>query len=101
MEIDKLRQLAKSLKIRNWHNKKEENLNKEIAAIQGKEVEPIKLNTSDDKTGYLDRCGYNREHMLQYAKELGATRIIYQRKHNVFQCYKEEHLLDELTIDMF
>ena len=99
MEDKELRQKAKSLKIRNWHNKKIENLLKEIAAIEGNES--LDIDTSEDKKDYLTRSGFNFDSLKKYAKELGATKIIYRRVNNTFECYKEECSIEFLSIGMF
>lgn len=99
MERDELRQKAKSLKIRNWHNKKIENIKKEIANLEGNES--LDIDTSEDKKDYLKRSGFNFDSLKKYAKELGATKIIYRRVDNTFECYKEELSIEFLSISMF
>ena len=103
MDDKEIRQKAKSLKIRNWHNKKIERLEKEIAIIEGKESGVVEhnsmdINTDEDKKGYLKRSGYDLTAITKYALELGANRMVYKRHINSFACYKEEQLIDNLHI---
>ena len=99
MEDKEIRAKAKSLKIRNWHNKKIENLLKEMDSIEGEDS--LEINVDEDNKDYLKRSGFNFDSLKKYAKELGATKIIYKRKHNVFDCYKKDTFIDSLSIGIF
>jgi predicted nuclease with TOPRIM domain len=93
-----IRERAKELGIESYWNKKIERLEKEIAELKPK-ADKIPINTEQDDNNILKNLNF--EALNQYAKEMGATRLNYLKRRRAFEAYKDEQLLDLLSISMF
>jgi hypothetical protein len=108
---DEIRQKAKALKIKNWHNKKIENLEKEIAAIDNpeqprelfkpKEPEQPKLEVKIDTAGYnqLKSMGVKDEWLVKIARQYNFTKLEYMDKFKSFRCYIGNKCVDWVSVN--
>lgn len=115
MEIEELRQLAKLKGIRNWHNKKPENLLKELAQLAGnkqleREVAPMEvaipykkpkievLITKEDQK-FFESIGFKTEWLASLANQYGFERLEYAVKFKAFRCFKNGPQVDWIDIN--
>ncbi len=119
MDIKELREKAKDAGVKYWHNKKPENLMKElglsdfkIPLATKKEVKPeVDLNDSkltapkleitinkEDKE-YFDRAGLKVEWLSSLANQYNFTRFQYIHKFRAFRCYRGDKHLDWVDLN--
>ncbi|MGB1304017.1 hypothetical protein [Pseudoalteromonas marina] len=106
MESEKeLREKAKELGIKSYHNKKIERLKDEIKAKESIDQtvsnKRLTVNTSEDKQDYLKTFKFNFESLRNVAKELGADSIVYRKRKRAFECFKQKKSIEFLSIGMF
>lgn len=111
MEIEELRLEAKKAGIKSYWNKKQETLLRELGFNVKKDPvnmmkmtggkEGFKIYTAEDKRGFIKHQKFNVEHMKQYARELGATSMIYRSKKQAFECFKDKKSIEFLSVSMF
>ena len=108
-----IRQKAKELGIKSYHNKKIERLEREIAEIEGGSVEverPIfepkpkdiaKLEVKIDKTSYdlMKALGIKDEWIASIANRYGFTKLEYMDKFKAFRCYIDGRCVDWFSLN--
>ena len=115
MDIEEKRHNAKALGIKHTHNMKEATLDKKIAGVMGGTTlaettdelvfeelfDAMSIDTKEYKRHYLRSIDFSFTRLKQYALEMGGTKLIYKERLKAFECYREERLLDNLSITMF
>ena len=118
VDIKEKRQLAKKLGIKSWHNKKEVNLDREIAELQPinvdiKQSETIvkavakvetikpKVDIIADKRAkeLLASLGIKDDWLYSIANQYGFSKLEYIRKFMSFRCYLGDKCVDWVDLN--
>ncbi len=100
MNVEKLRQKAKEAGIRNWHNKKPENLKKELKSLNKEDDKPsLNIGITEKDNQYFKAIGLKAEWLASLANQYGFTRFQYIAKFKAFRCYIEGKHVDWIDIN--
>ena len=121
MDIKEKRQLAKKLGIKSWHNKKEVNLDREIAEKQQSETINVEIKQSEtivkaaskvetikpkvdiicDKRSrdLFAALGIKEEWLYSIANQYGFSKLEYISKFKSFRCYLGDKCVDWVSLN--
>lgn len=121
MDIKEKRQLAKKLGIKSWHNKKEVNLDREIAEKQQSETINVEIKQSETIVKAVEKVetirpkvdiiadrrakdlfsalGIKEDWLYSIANQYGFSRLEYISKFKSFRCYLDGRCVDWVSLN--